>query len=240
MRKYLFHQKKYTTWSKVLKFTFIGMIVIGILWKSLGHVSTQIVGNSSLLLQRTAEQLPIIGSSMHNKKIIHALTVENTLLRATLTSTSPQAVWTNKKILLQHIHRILWQHNEHWFVTTPCDGCVVFNNKGLIGRMDANHGHGIIKLITHHDTLLVARSEMDGHIYLLQGQGYQRNMLILESDISDYPPSHGDVLVTSGLDGLYPPHIPIGIVYKKSGHYVVHTFFNKKISQDIYVIPFNI
>jgi hypothetical protein len=192
--------------------------------------------NTSLTLQSAYHSLPIIGSLQQNKLTIEQLKQEKAALEDMLRLEKPLVVWSSPTVSMHPIKNILWHHNEHWYLTDPCPRCVAFNARGLIGKMDPAHGEGMVKLISHKDTILVAASNQSKQLFLLQGQGYHKDMSILESDSTDYPPVVDDILVSSGLDGLYPAGIPIGKVVKKTQGYQVQLYFNRSIARDMYVI----
>lgn len=174
-----------------------------------------------------------------NQQQIESLQLENKLLRQE-TATHDKTPWHHLKVIPARIHNIQWLNNERWFITDPCKNCVAINKQGLIGRMDETLSKDTIRPITHRSSMLIARSQQSGNDYLLQGQGYHAPLLVLESDLTDYPPEIGDVLITAGLDDLYPANLAIGTVIKKNDLYLVKPFFNKHIQAQIYLVQPNV
>lgn len=176
-------------------------------------------------------------SHIHQQQArIESLTLENKLLKSRAPHTQDSMPWSSFQIIPSRIHTVLLLHNERWFVTDPCRNCTALNTHGLVGRMDEAFDPGTIRPITHRSSLIIARSTRSSTDYLLQGQGYHQPLLILESDITHYPPEVGDTLVTAGLDHLYPANVSIGIVEKSSGKYVVKPFFNQSMQAQIYLV----
>ena len=174
--------------------------------------------------------------AVDNQKLkLEALTLENKLLKLSLQQ-QEKTLWKSTHIVPARIHKVIWINNERWFKSDVCANCTAINKHGLIGRMDTAFEDGLIRPITHRSSLIIARSLQSGKDYLMQGQGYHSPLLVIESDLTQYPPDVGDTLVTSGLDDLYPPNIPIGILGLKSGQYVAETFFNRSMQAQIYLI----
>ena len=239
MSKFLFRRQPTSSWTTALVIGIVGCLAIKIFWSQLYYPLHILLHNTMIHGQSFYHALPIIQPSYNDHQTLLALQHENNLLKEEIKQQSSPIVWKKNNVKAQQIKNILWKNNAYWYATDPCDSCIVFNHYGLVGRMDPLYGNGVIKLINHADVLLVSRSKSTGQIFLLQGQGFHNDMLILESDATDYPPMQDDILYTSGLDTLYPQGIPIGKVLKKSNRYLVQLFFNQYTTGDIYVIPYH-
>ncbi|MEZ4818387.1 MAG: rod shape-determining protein MreC [Bdellovibrionota bacterium] len=90
-------------------------------------------------------------------------------------------------------------------------GYPVLNSDGIIGQVvEVYHGYSDILLVTdptHSIDVIIQRSRDNG---MLKGSAYnqlQFQFLSKESDVFE-----GDVVISSGLDGIYPKGFPIGKV----------------------------
>lgn len=86
---------------------------------------------------------------------------------------------------------------------------------GLIGRiLDAGPTTARVLLLTDPDNIVPVRRARDGLPALASGQG-SGDMDIRTLNIANNPFKPGDILVTSGSGGLYPPNIPVAIVIRR-------------------------
>lgn len=86
---------------------------------------------------------------------------------------------------------------------------------GLIGRvLSAGPSVSQILLLTDVDNIVPVRRARDGLPALAYGRG-NGDLDIRTLNIANNPFKPGDILVTSGTGGLYPPHIPVAIVVRR-------------------------
>lgn len=86
---------------------------------------------------------------------------------------------------------------------------------GLIGRiLDAGPTTARVLLLTDPDNIVPVRRARDGLPALASGQG-SGDLDIRTLNIANNPFKPGDILVTSGSGGLYPPNIPVAIVIRR-------------------------
>ncbi|WP_447755214.1 rod shape-determining protein MreC [Sphingopyxis fribergensis] len=86
---------------------------------------------------------------------------------------------------------------------------------GLIGRvLSAGPSVSQVLLLTDVDNIVPVRRARDGLPALANGRG-NGDLDIRTLDIANNPFKPGDILVTSGTGGLYPPNIPVAIVVRR-------------------------
>ena len=86
---------------------------------------------------------------------------------------------------------------------------------GLIGRvLGSGPSVSQVLLITDIDTIVPVRRARDGLPALAYGRG-NGDLDIRTLNIANNPFKPGDILVTSGTGGLYPPNIPVAIVARR-------------------------
>lgn len=86
---------------------------------------------------------------------------------------------------------------------------------GLIGRvLGSGPSVSQVLLITDIDTIVPVRRARDGLPALAYGRG-NGDLDIRTLNIANNPFKPGDILVTSGTGGLYPPNIPVAIVVRR-------------------------
>ncbi|WP_052071712.1 rod shape-determining protein MreC [Sphingopyxis sp. MWB1] len=86
---------------------------------------------------------------------------------------------------------------------------------GLIGRiLSAGPTTSQVLLLTDVDNIVPVRRARDGLPALSSGHG-NGNLDIRTLNIANNPFKPGDILVTSGTGGLYPPNIPVAIVVRR-------------------------
>ncbi|HMO76711.1 MAG TPA: rod shape-determining protein MreC [Sphingopyxis sp.] len=87
---------------------------------------------------------------------------------------------------------------------------------GLIGRVLAS-GPSVsqVLLLTDIDNIVPVRRARDGLPALSTGRG-NGDLDIRTLNIANNPFKPGDILVTSGTGGLYPPNIPVAIVVQRT------------------------
>ncbi|XZG70972.1 rod shape-determining protein MreC [Chitinibacteraceae bacterium HSL-7] len=94
------------------------------------------------------------------------------------------------------------------------DGQVVIDNHGLIGQVvRAFPVTSEVRLITNRDHMVPVMNPRSGLRAILYGRGAMQALEVrFVSPNADI--KAGDTLVTSGLDGSYPPGIPVAVVEK--------------------------
>lgn len=86
---------------------------------------------------------------------------------------------------------------------------------GLIGRiLGAGPSVSQVLLITDIDNIVPVRRARDGLPALAYGRG-NGDLDIRTLNIANNPFKPGDILVTSGTGGLYPPNVPVAIVIRR-------------------------
>lgn len=86
---------------------------------------------------------------------------------------------------------------------------------GLIGRiLGSGPSVSQVLLITDIDNIVPVRRARDGLPALAYGRG-NGDLDIRTLNIANNPFKPGDILVTSGTGGLYPPNIPVAIVVRR-------------------------
>ena len=86
---------------------------------------------------------------------------------------------------------------------------------GLIGRLLGSGPSGSQgPLITDIDTIVPVRRARDGLPALAYGRG-NGDLDVRTLNIANNPFKPGDILLTSGTGGLYPPNIPVAIVARR-------------------------
>lgn len=86
---------------------------------------------------------------------------------------------------------------------------------GLIGRIvDAGPTTARVLLLTDTDNIVPVRRARDGLPALASGRG-NGDLDVQTLNIANNPFKPGDILVTSGSGGLYPPNIPVAIVISR-------------------------
>lgn len=86
---------------------------------------------------------------------------------------------------------------------------------GLIGRvLSAGPSVSQVLLLTDVDNIVPVRRASDGLPALANGRG-NGDLDIRTLNIANNPFKPGDILVTSGTGGLYPPNIPVAIVVRR-------------------------
>lgn len=86
---------------------------------------------------------------------------------------------------------------------------------GLIGRvLTAGPSVSQVLLLTDVDNIVPVRRARDGLPALANGRG-NGDLDIRTLNIANNPFKPGDILVTSGTGGLYPPNIPVAIVVRR-------------------------
>jgi len=86
---------------------------------------------------------------------------------------------------------------------------------GLIGRvLSAGPSVSQVLLLTDVENVVPVRRARDGLPALSSGRG-NGNLDVRTLNIANNPFKPGDILVTSGTGGLYPPNIPVAIVVSR-------------------------
>ncbi|UKK85149.1 rod shape-determining protein MreC [Sphingopyxis sp. BSN-002] len=160
--------------------------------KELAETRRQLVATSSL--QEENRQLKALLKLQETDKTA----IANGYL---LTSTST----SSKRIALLSIGRNLG----------VASGQPVRGADGLIGRiLGSGPSVSQVLLITDIDNIVPVRRARDGLPALAYGRG-NGDLDIRTLNIANNPFKPGDILVTSGTGGLYPPNIPVAIVIRR-------------------------
>ncbi|MDZ3831338.1 MAG: rod shape-determining protein MreC [Sphingopyxis sp.] len=86
---------------------------------------------------------------------------------------------------------------------------------GLIGRvLSAGPSTSQVLLLTDVDNIVPVRRARDGLPALSSGRG-NGDLDVRTLNIANNPFKPGDILVTSGTGGLYPPNIPVAIIVRR-------------------------
>jgi rod shape-determining protein MreC len=88
----------------------------------------------------------------------------------------------------------------------------VINAKGLIGKVfNVTDGQAQVQLLTDRNAFVSARLQESREVGTVSwtGKGNQLELLYILENI---PVTPGEVVVTSGMGGIYPPGIKIGVV----------------------------
>ncbi|MDK2760526.1 MAG: rod shape-determining protein MreC [Sphingopyxis sp.] len=94
-------------------------------------------------------------------------------------------------------------------------GQPVIGADGLIGRvLGAGPSVSQVLLMTDVDNIVPVRRARDGLPALASGRG-NGDLDIRTLNIANNPFKPGDILVTSGTGGIYPPNIPVAIVVRR-------------------------
>lgn len=160
--------------------------------KELAETRRQLVATSSL--QEENRQLKALLALQETDK---AAVANGYLLTSTSTS--------SKRIALLSIGRNLG-------VTA---GQPVRGADGLIGRvLGSGPSVSQVLLLTDVDNIVPVRRARDGLPALAYGRG-NGDLDVRTLNIANNPFKPGDILVTSGTGGLYPPNIPVAIVVQR-------------------------
>ena len=91
-------------------------------------------------------------------------------------------------------------------------GMPVFTTNGLVGKVSKVHsGHSMVQLLSDPNSRTSVISQRSRE----QGTVFSRDNAEMQIQISSYADLiTGDTLVTSGLGGIYPKGIPVGVVTK--------------------------
>lgn len=161
--------------------------------KELTETRRQLVATSAL--QEENRQLKALLKLQDNDK---AAVANGYLLTSTSTS--------SKRIALLSIGRNVG----------VASGQPVRGADGLIGRvLSSGPSVSQVLLLTDIDNIVPIRRARDGLPALANGRG-NGDLDIRTLNIANNPFKPGDILVTSGTGGLYPPNIPVAIVVRRT------------------------
>jgi rod shape-determining protein MreC len=86
---------------------------------------------------------------------------------------------------------------------------------GLIGRvLTAGPSVSQVLLLSDVDNVVPVRRARDGLPAQISGSGYG-DLDVRTLNVANNPFRPGDILVTSGIGGLYPPNIPVAVVIRR-------------------------
>ncbi|QJC37557.1 rod shape-determining protein MreC [Enterobacteriaceae endosymbiont of Donacia bicoloricornis] len=141
-----------------------------------------------------------------------------------------------KNILAEIIPVYFPRHKDIIFINkglkdniTP--GTVVLNDKGVVGQIiTSTNKSSQVSLICNKKIFLPVQIKNSDIKFIISGNGCTKN-LQSEYISTDIILNKGDILVTSGLDELYPIGYPVGVI--------TEIFFDKRKNFNIaYVKPF--
>ena len=184
----------------------------GLLWQQVGdYLATQhslVEDNESLHRQHEHDAAQIIQ--------LQALQQENRQLRSLLelpqrggfTMQATEVVYAERDVFKR---KVLVDKGAHADVQT---GQVVMDNTGIVGQVTRVYPWlSEVTLVTEKDHVVPVQVLRNGLRTIVFGAGDTSQLSLrympVSSDIQD-----GDMLVTSGIDGVYPPGIPVARVVK--------------------------
>jgi rod shape-determining protein MreC len=108
---------------------------------------------------------------------------------------------------------------RHGVETDQAVVAFVGGEEGLVGRVESvSGGTAVIAPVFAPGSYIGARLERSRHVGLLQGSGAATDALTMQYVPRDARNEirYGDLVVTSGLNSIFPPEIPIGRVLRVS------------------------
>lgn len=175
-------------------------------------------------LSSTMKENEVLSS---NADKIDYLASENLELKKQLEAMKEELGITNTLVDYEYINATVINRNVgYWYNNITInkgssDGIVndmiVINSKGLVGRVYSTSKHNaVVRLITTSDTnnkISVSISHGGKYIYgLVNRYNYSKNVLEVEGISNTEDVLVGDYVYTSGLGGIYPSGILIGVV----------------------------
>lgn len=182
----------------------------------------------------SADNLGNLSSTMDENEVLSSnvdkvdyLISENLELKKQLEAMKDELGITNTLVDYECINATVISRNVgYWYNNITInkgssDGIVndmiVINSKGLVGRVYSTSKHNaVVRLITTSDTnnkISVSVSHGGKYIYgLINRYNYSKNVLEVEGISNTENVLVGDYVYTSGLGGIYPSGILIGIV----------------------------
>ena len=182
----------------------------------------------------SADNLGKLSSTMDENEVLSSnidkvdyLISENLELKKQLEAMKDELDITNTLVDYECINATVISRNVgYWYNNITInkgssDGIVndmiVINSKGLVGRVYSTSKHNaVVRLITTSDTnnkISVSVSHGGKYIYgLINRYNYSKNVLEVEGISNTEDVLVGDYVYTSGLGGIYPSGILIGIV----------------------------
>ena len=182
----------------------------------------------------SADNLGKLSSTMDENEVLSSnvdkvdyLISENLELKKQLEAMKDELGITNTLVDYEYINATVISRNVgYWYNNITInkgssDGIVndmiVINSKGLVGRVYSTSKHNaVVRLITTSDTnnkISVSVSHGGKYIYgLINRYNYSKNVLEVEGISNTENVLVGDYVYTSGLGGIYPSGILIGIV----------------------------
>lgn len=175
-------------------------------------------------LNSTLDENEILSSNIDK---IDYLISENLELKRQLEALKEELAITNTLADYEYIYATVISRNVgYWYNNITInkgsnDGItndmIVVNSKGLIGRVySTSSNNSLVRLITTSDTnnkISVSISHGGNYVYgLINKYNYNKNLLEVEGISNTELVSVGDYVFTSGLGGVYPSGILVGIV----------------------------
>jgi rod shape-determining protein MreC len=169
---------------------------------------------------------------LQKEQTYHEALQENIRLRELLALKEKEPLYVTSS-------RIIGKSTDFWSKTVILDkgtsagiqkDMIAITERGIAGKIsDVSGSYSHLLLINDINFSAAARIQEDRTEGILSGTGFRRCML--KYIPPEYEVKEGAVVITSGLDALFPPGIPLGYVSK----------VNKKdvgFFQEIEVIPF--
>lgn len=175
-------------------------------------------------LNSTLDENEILSSNIDK---IDYLISENLELKRQLEALKEELAITNTLADYEYIYATVISRNVgYWYNNITInkgsnDGItndmIVVNSRGLIGRVySTSSNNSLVRLITTSDTnnkISVSISHGGNYVYgLINKYNYNKNLLEVEGISNTELVSVGDYVFTSGLGGVYPSGILVGIV----------------------------
>lgn len=108
--------------------------------------------------------------------------------------------------------------------------------RGLIGRvLETGPNTSRVLLLSDAENVVPVRRARDGTVAFSQGRGDGRVDIKL-IDIGINPFKVGDVMVTSGNGGIYPPNVPVAIIEKLTGDGAIGKLLANPAATDFVIV----
>ncbi len=119
-------------------------------------------------------------------------------------------------------------------------GDVGVNSQGLMGRLtEVGERVSRLLLITDMDSRVPVFLSSSIRPAILAGDGTSFPLVTrLQEDMMKPPPHVGELVYTSGEGGIFPPHIPVGVIVRDAeDNYRVHPFVDLETFSVVGIIP---
>jgi len=154
-------------------------------------------------------------------------------------------IFSNIKKTTQVIARPAQNYKHHLIIEGGGDegfvkGDIAITVKGLVGRLtEVGKKASRLLLLTDMDSRVPVILESSKHSAILMGEGINLPLLTrLQEDMMKPSPQIGELVYTSGVGGIFPPHILIGFIASKTGNsYRVQLFNDSKNIAMVSIVP---